>query len=356
MIPSIDSQSRILTKRQYIEYLIATCKNYTCTNLSDHLDGNAATSHDAISDYLRRDKLAPRQLWELVAPLIDDGEDSYLVLDDSVQNKQYSKYIELVRLQYSGAEHGLVRGIDIVNLVHTNGKEGGYYPIDYRIYDPDSDGKTENDHFREMVIRAIHDKLIKAKTILFDSWYSSAENLKLIHRMGLFFVTTLKSNRLVSPVKGEGNIHLEQIEWTDDDLANGILVHIKAVPFLVRLFKIVATNGDVEWMITNKETIEASNGDHPSPITAQDVQKENAVRWQVEQMHRELKQLVGTEKCQCRKARSQRNHMAFCYQAWLAIKVAAKKKSVTLYEAQANLFRGYLRAQLRSPGIPAYAA
>jgi hypothetical protein len=322
--------------------------------LSDHLDGRAGTSHDSISDYLSRDKLTPRQLWELVAPLIDDGEDSYLVLDDSVQNKQYSKHIELVRLQYSGAEHGLVRGIDIVNLIHTNGKEGGYYPIDYRIYDPDSDGKTKNDHFREMIIRAISDKQIKARTILFDSWYASVENLKLIHRMGLFFVTTLKSNRLVSPVKGGGNIHLEQIEWSDDNLANGILIHVKAVPFLVRLFKIVAKNGDVEWMITNKETRAGSNGDHPSPISTQDVQNENAVRWQVEQMHRELKQLVGTEKCQCRKARSQRNHMACCYQAWLAIKIAAMKKSVTLYEAQADLLREYLRAQLRNPAIPAY--
>jgi hypothetical protein len=44
MIPLIDSQSRILTKQQYIEYLIATCKNYICTNLSDHLDGGAGTS------------------------------------------------------------------------------------------------------------------------------------------------------------------------------------------------------------------------------------------------------------------------------------------------------------------------
>ena len=344
-----------MKKLQYIEYLIATSKNYTCSNLSDHLDGNVGTSHDTVSDYLRRDKLTPRQLWELVSPLIDDDESSYLILDDSVQNKEYSKRIELVKLQYSGAEHGLVRGIDIVNLVHTNGKEGGYYPIDYRIYHPDSDGKTKNDHFREMVMRAIHDKLIKAKTILFDSWYSSAENLKLIHRMGLFFVTTLKSNRLVSPVKGGGNILLDQITWTDDTLVNGILIHIKAVPFLVRLFKIVATNGDVEWMITNKETRAGSNGDHPSPVTAQDAQNESAVRWQIEQMHRELKQLVGTEKCQCRKARSQRNHLACCYQAWLAIKLAAVKTSVTLYQAQANIFSDYLRAQLRTPAIPAYA-
>lgn len=323
--------------------------------MSDHLDGAPGTSHDAISDYLRREKLTARGLWELVAPLIDDSPEAYLVLDDSVQNKQYSKHIELVKLQYSGAEHGLVRGIDIVNLLHTNGKEGGYYPIDYRIHDVDSDGKTKHDHFREMLIRAVSDKRIQAKTVLFDAWYASVDNLKLIHRMGLYFVTTLKSNRMISLSKESGYIHLQQIVWTDDLLTNGLLVKLKELPFRVRLFKVVAENGDIEWMITNKEITLRSNGDPPSPICAQDVQNESAVRWQVEQMHRELKQLVGTERCQCRKARSQRNHIACCYQAWLAIKVAAVKLRKTLYQAQGDLFRDYLREQLRKPDIPAYA-
>ena len=43
-----------MTKQQYIEYLVATPNNYTCTHLADHLEGEAATSHDSISDYLRR--------------------------------------------------------------------------------------------------------------------------------------------------------------------------------------------------------------------------------------------------------------------------------------------------------------
>jgi len=110
-----------------------------------------------------------------------------------VQDKRYSQSIELVKLQYSGAEHGLVRGI--VNLVHSTGDKQDFYPIDYRIYAPDQDGKTKNEHFSEMVINAVYAKKIKAKRILFDSWYASAENLKLVHRIGLIFFTTLKSNR-----------------------------------------------------------------------------------------------------------------------------------------------------------------
>ena len=48
-----------MTKQQYIEYLIATPGNYTCTNLSDHLGGEQAVSHDAVSGFLRREQVMP---------------------------------------------------------------------------------------------------------------------------------------------------------------------------------------------------------------------------------------------------------------------------------------------------------
>ena len=109
--------------------------------------------------------------------------------------------------------------------------------------------------------------------------------------------------------KEDGYIHLAQIEWTPERLQHGVLVKLKEVPFKVRLFKLVATNGDIDWVITNcpDET-----------VTAQVAQDANDVRWQVEELHRDLKQLTGSEKCQCRKARSQRNHLACCYHAWLS--------------------------------------
>ncbi|MEM6282423.1 MAG: transposase [Chloroflexota bacterium] len=119
------------------------------------------------------------------------------------------------------------------------------------------------------------------------------------------------------------------------------MVKLKKVPFLVRLFKIVAPNGDVDRVITNSD----------APLSADDVQNENAVRWQVEQLHRELKQLTGIEKCQCRKQRPQRNHIACCYQAWLAIKVKADCVGKTLYALVHDLLYEYLRAELRNPRI-----
>jgi DDE family transposase len=332
----------MITKQQYVEYLISTVVNYTGTHLAEHLDD---VSHDTITDYLRSERLTARSLWDLVENLISDSPEAFLIADDSVQDKRYSRFIELVKRQYSGNEHGLVRGIGVVNLVHSSGSERDFYPIDYRIYAPQADGKTKNDHFREMLLRAVADKHIQAKTVLFDAWYAAAENLKLIHRLGLIFFTTLKENRLVSLSKEEGYIHLDQIDWTPERESNGLLVKLKEVPFQVRLFKLVATNGDIDWVITNcpDET-----------LTAQVAQDANDVRWQVEELHRGLKQLTGTEKCQCRKARSQRNHLACCYHAWLSLKVKAKQLNKTLYQVKTDLLRDYLRAELRNPRISAF--
>lgn len=328
----------MITKKDYIEYIISTPVNYTCTNLAKHLED---VSHDAVTDYLHRESLTARHLWEQVQSLLKDSREACLIVDDSVQAKKHARKMELVKRQYSGNEGGLVKGIGVVNLVHTDGED--YYPIDFRIYAKEMDGKTKNDHFREMLLNARHDKGIQAQTVLFDSWYGSWENLKLVNTLEMVFFTTLKSNRLISLSKEEGYIHLNEIDWTPERLEHGVSIKLKKVPFRVQLFKLVAPNGDIDWIITNSE----------ASLTTDDVQDEDAKRWQVEQLHRELKQLTGIEKCQCRKQRAQRNHIACCYQAWLAIKTKADLLGKTLYATVHDLLYEFLRAELHDPRIPA---
>lgn len=328
----------MVTKKEYIEYLISTPVNYTCTNLAKHLED---VSHDAVNDYLHREQLTSSHIWEQVQPLLKDSPEACLIVDDSVQAKKHAHKMEMVKRQYSGNEGGLVKGIGIVNLVHTDGED--YYPIDFRIYAKEMDGKTKNHHFREMVLNARQTKDIQAQTVLFDSWYGSWENLKLVNTLDMVFFTSLKSNRMVSLSKEEGYIHLDEIDWTPERLEQGVSVKLKKVPFRVQLFKVVAPNGDIDWIITNSD----------ASLTTADVQDEDAKRWQVEQLHRELKQLTGIEKCQCRKQRAQRNHIACCYQAWLAIKVKADQVGKTLYATVNDLLYEFLRAELRDPRIPA---
>jgi hypothetical protein len=330
----------MITKKQYVEYLVSTPKNCTCTYLAEHLED---VSHDVVNDFLHAKRFLPREVWKLVKDRIEDSQDACLIVEDSVQDKRYSRFIELVRAQYSGNEHRVVKGIGVVNLVHSGG-QGDFYPIDYRVYAPEVDGKTKNQHFQEMVVHALEQKQLRARTILFDSWYASADNLKLIPRRQRIFFTTLKSNRLVSLSKEEGYVHLDAGEWTPTRLTSGGLVKLKEVPFTVRLFKLVAPDGDIDWVITN---------DLAETLTAQVAKDSSDVRWQVEELHRGLKQLTGTEKCQCRGARAQRNHLACCYHAWVSLKVKAQELGQTMYALRESLFSHYLRAELQHPHIVA---
>jgi hypothetical protein len=331
----------MLSKKDYIEYLLSTPFNYTCTNLADHKPN---LSHDVVSDFLRRERFTPADLWAIVAPYIQDCPTASVIVDDSVQDKRYSRFIELVKKQYSGNEHGTVKGIGLVNLVHTAGNDEPHWPIDYRIFHPESDGKTKNDHFQEMFKRLITHKHLQARRILFDSWYASVDNLKLIHRSGWTFFTTLKSNRLVSLHRDTGYQHLDTLVFDEQTLVKGLIVKLKEVPFQVKLFKIVAPDGDIDWVITN---------DLDASVNLFVAELANDTRWQIETSHRSFKQLTGSERCQCRKARSQRNHLACCYQAWVALQVKARDVKQTIYQLRTGLFSQYLTQQLANPIIQA---
>jgi hypothetical protein len=302
-------------------------------------------SHDSVSDFLAQAKVRAGELWEQAKALLDDDEGGYLIVDDSVQDKRYSQKIELARYQWSGLEGRVIKGIGVVNLTHVNAAKDAFHPIDYRLYNPDDDAKTKNQHFRDMLLKAKVDKEIKANDILFDSWYSSVDNLKFIHRLGMIFYGAIKPNRLVSISKDAGYCKPSDLEWTEEALQRGIEVKLKELPFKIRLFKLVAQNGDIDWLITNQPD---------SDLTTQVVRHENGVRWKIEQVHRDVKQLLGSEACQCRKGRSQRNHIGLVFQAWISLAVHARTFGQTLYQVKQNLLREYLMSELTLPTVQAF--
>lgn len=119
------------TKLNYCQYLLSSQINYTMTNLAEHLDN---ISPDKINYYLKHEKLTPRLLWDNVKDLIVPDDNAYIIFDDTVLDKRFSEEIEIVRRQYSGNEHGIVKGIGIVNCIYVNPKTLNFWVIDYRIF------------------------------------------------------------------------------------------------------------------------------------------------------------------------------------------------------------------------------
>jgi len=131
------------TRQIYCQYLLSSQINYTCTNLADHVDN---LDHNSVYRYLKNEKLTPRLIWEKARETLVQVADGYLIFDDTVADKSHSHDIVGVRRQYSGNAGGVVKGIGIVTCVYYNAAADRFWVIDYRIFDPDRDGKTKLDH------------------------------------------------------------------------------------------------------------------------------------------------------------------------------------------------------------------
>lgn len=71
------------------------------------------------------------------------------------------------------------------------------------------------------------------------------------------------------------------------------------------------------------------------------------VRWQVEEFDRSFKQLSEAEKCQCRHAKAQRNHLSCCYLVWVSLRQYARQIGQTIYQAHQQQWAHYLRQLLQ---------
>ena len=188
---------------------------------------------------------ATKQLRDLVQPLLRDSPEAFLLDDDNVQDKRYSRFIDVGKCP-SGNAHGMVTGIGLVNLVQSSGEAGDFLPLDYHVYAPAQDGQTKNDHFLAMFDQLVAEGKLLARTIIVDSWYAASTHLKRIHRAGWTFFTTLKSNRLVSLAKESGYQGLNTLEPPPQGWSQGVKARLKEGPFGVKRIKLVATNCDVK--------------------------------------------------------------------------------------------------------------
>jgi hypothetical protein len=330
-----------VTRLDYCQFLLVSQTNYTLTYFAEHSPG---FSHDAVKRYLEADKLTARLVWEQVRGQVVRSEQAYVAFDDTVLDHNSAFKIELVRRQYSGNAHAVIKGIGVVTCVYINPDTDQFWIIDYRIYDPQHDGKSKLDHVREMLDNALSDKGLPFRGVLMDSWYAERKLMLHIERLGKVYYCPLKANRQVDETGGErGYQRIDSLTWTEYEAQHGKTVHIKAFPkdHQVKLFRLVLSSKRTDFIATN-DFAQAST---------QATQEVCGLRWKIEQFHRETKQTTGIEGCQCRLARMQRNHIACAILVWVRLKQVADQAASTLYALKRGLLDDYMRSQLRSPAL-----
>lgn len=324
--------------KSYCQFLLSTQTNYTITYFTDHVPG---LSHDKVTRLLKSRHITPKIVWQAASQELEQVSSGFILFDDTVLDKDYSFAIEGVKKQYSGNAHGLIKGIGLVNCVYYNPELKEFSIIDYRIYDPETDGKTKIDHVKDMLYVLHHQRKLLFSTVLMDSWYATHYLMLYISRLEKYFYCPLKENRLVDDSLGERKYtRVDKLIWSPDEEQNGKTIKIKKFPkdFRVKLFR-VKRKKQMEYIVTNN--ISDDSSDHADKICK--------IRWHIEEFHRELKQNTGLEACQCRKRRSQRNHIACSMLVWLRLKSIAKQTKTTIYQLKQSLLDNYLRHELVSP-------
>jgi hypothetical protein len=307
----------------YSDFLIASQNRYSGAELS-RVDPAGHLAHDSVSRWLASSNFGSSELLNQVKHLTNPKE-GFLALDDSTLNKQYSRHNQLAKNQYSGVTHGLVNGINIVNLIWTEGEK--IVPIDYRIYrkgTADHQDKTKHEHFREMLKRAVNKGFSKNLPVLFDAWYASIDNFKFIRSLDMKFVCTIACNRQVSVTKGV-YISVQDLDFTKKQVHE---VWLKEFGFVL-VSQTVTLGGDVSYLATNDLTL----------INQRDLIKEFEQRWKIEELHRGLKQTTGIEKCYSIQAQSQKTHIFAAFRAFVKLETRRLKEGISWYEQKAEIPR-----------------
>lgn len=330
-----------LTRIDYCQFLLSSQINYTQTYFADHSE---QWSHDTVNRYLKKEKLTPKLVWEHTQAQIVLSSEGYLVFDDTVPDKNFSSAIDLVRYQYSGNSHSVIKGIGVVGCVYVNPETNQFWVIDFRIYAPDEDGKSKLQHVQDMLRNSVYAKQVPFHSILMDTWYAAKWLMRYIEKLGKVYYCPMKANRQVdlSYLKGDYQ-RIDSLVWFTRCREQGKIMHIKGFPkgHHVKGFRLLSSTGRTDYIVTNDLSQDSTTF----------VQEASDCRWKIEQFHRETKQITGIEKCQCRKQRSQRNHIICAILVWNRFKQIAYDTKETVYQLKQKLLDEYMKQELISPRI-----
>jgi len=321
--------SHSLCACDYINFLVAAQCDVSCVKAAECFsEAGIVVSHDAFNRFLTRQSLPPETLWEEVEPFVEKRS-GWLILDDTVLDKMHSEKIALTYFQWSGKHHKVIKGIGLITLVWTDGTNT--FPIDYRIYDKDGDHLTKNEHLRSMVQTAAN-RGFEPYFVMFDSWYSSLENLKFIKRLGWRWFSRIKKNRMVNP-DNTGNVQVSSLFIPEE----GIEVHMKKYGF-VKIFHTINKSGKDRYWATNCLEVDY--------IGRKNLQ---AICWAIENYHRALKELCCVEKCKIRKEKGQRSHINCSIRAFVRLQIVEKVQNITIYEAKWEIMKRAIVDYIQQP-------
>ena len=147
----------------------------------------------------------------------------------------------------------MIPGIGVVTCVYVNPELQRFWVLDFRLFDPERDGRSKIDHLLEMFDRVLQSCASSIRVVLMDSWYASRKVIKAIEGAHKVYYCPLKRNQQATQGSEMPYQRLDTLPFDESEEQSGKLVHLKRFPkgYQVKLFRLVCSTGDTEWIVTN---------------------------------------------------------------------------------------------------------
>lgn len=341
----------------YTDYLIAQMGPATATDMSRLLD--EAVSHDRISRFLGHRQLTQKDYWKCIKPLIRRVETpaGLIKVDDTIEEKPHSTENDIIAWHWDHSKNRHVKGINMINFLYSSAPLGVARPLSIpvafeiiekteRFYDPKTkkvkrrSSRKKNEIVRERLRILHHYNKVQFRYVLWDSWFSTTDNFNLVHyELKKYFVAALKGNRKVAlrlEDKLAGKFY--QVQELDELEDRCIRVWIKGLDFPVTLTKRVFTNKDRS---TGEQYIVTNDLELCDAVQLSTTYDE---RWDVEVLHRGLKQNVGLDRSPTKNEITQSNHIFAAMIAWAKLELLSLKHHLGHYAIKYKLYVNALKA------------
>ena len=336
----------------YSDYLISSFKLATATGMSEVLDG--ALSHDQITRFLGQNLLTQKEYWKCIKKVVRQIEspEGVIKIDDTILEKPHSTENEIICWHHDHSKKGRdksTKGINLLNFLYQSSLAEVDYlsiPVAYEIirkteewYDKKSKKVklrspiSKNKMVRERLLTLQRDNKVKFKYVLWDTWFSSAENFNFVHYdLKKQFIAALKSNRLAALSEEDRRQgKFQRVDELNIQAFEAIPVWLKGMDFSITLTKQIFINKDGSrgelYIVTNDPSLTG----HLICTIYQD-------RWGVEVFHKSLKQNVGLEKSPTKMERSQCNHIFATMIAWTKLEMLSKRQQTNHFDLKAQLY------------------
>ena len=263
-----------------------------------------------VKRWLDKNRNEQKELEKYITKLNIDWSKGWLIIDDTVIEKPFSKTNECVYWQYSSKNADFVTGISLTVLLWCDGKQN--IPIQFMIYEKDENGKaikTKNEFALESLQYALS-LGIKPSKVCFDSKYSSSKLLNRSDNNNLTYYSQLASNR---------SFNGQQLKMhrfrpcAETGYLKGVGHRVSVAKHCKRYYVANATG---KWVIR------------------QQIVKEYRARRKIEVLFRNLNRLCHLEECQNRRTTAQKHYVYACIQALLLLERQNKR---SLHETK-NIF------------------